>query len=664
MKKSDIRQVGKRTRQQSEAEMLKKLDDEKRKRKQGGNSSIELVMLDESEDDAEFIEDRNIGEDMEGKEVVSPNDEDDDNVGQNCLRSGNKSTRGLDYDGEKNEDFNGNENEIVSFSQEDSAEVEPDSDKDDKDYNGIFDAEDSEEESSESSKGVEEMSSKEESEELHADGVICRDNHGTHHSSKGTDSHKHKIEAPFKEGNEQVEEPTLPLKFTFGVEESTPAEKTKEEELDKLWAEFDMMLWSLNLTNNRTVEDEADISPEMEADTATLCLQGKHNFILDEEIGITCKYCGHVDLEIRYCVFSPVIIAPRSMLLSREAELLMWGVDIPFHYLNKKRFSDNENWPAMNFLKRVKHRRCSSASTCMVKLYYWKEENSILGISYGLFEKLAAEDKGKSRVRHIIEDDPVRKALLEFPGLLVLDEGCNRFSLTNPLGKVIDDGKEDARLKEVRKMIRTLVHVLKGTILQEKLPGLRESLYLPPLNLICKQLKSQFRWAKGKEVLYMDGALATHKQTLAINRAYKLGQDKIVYVYHLVTSGEEEKYCRQARKERYYNNEQQSLVFHDVFYIKKQNGRAAEDQAGSVISLTLFTTSPAIQWIGCQDRKEAALQQLPMVPDMVTVCADRFLCCEEKGCWNVGLQGPWESLSRRRCDNEEHNSQAEGQIES
>ncbi|KAJ6714904.1 SNF2 DOMAIN-CONTAINING PROTEIN CLASSY 4 [Salix viminalis] len=174
-------------------------------------------------------------------------------------------------------------------------------------------------------------------------------------------------------------------------------------------------------------------------------------------------------------------------------------------------------------------------------------------------------------------------------------------------------------------MIRTLVHV-QGTILQEKLPGLRGSLvilepissvsvhpsllkksseteelqvdchelkrlqknpntsvkthflmelnhlsksrnekvlvfcqYLPPLNLICKQQKSQFRWAKGKKVLYMDGALTTRinvnhfndpRKTQAISRAYKLGQDEILYSYHLVTSGEKEKYCRQARKER------------------------------------------------------------------------------------------------------------------
>lgn len=68
-------------------------------------------------------------------------------------------------------------------------------------------------------------------------------------------------------------------------------------------------------------------------------------------------------------------------------------------------------------------------------------------------------------------------------GLKENESSCNWFSLTNPLGKVIDDGMEDARLKEVRKMIRTLVHV-QGTILQEKLPVLRESLViLEPVGL-------------------------------------------------------------------------------------------------------------------------------------------------------------------------------------
>ncbi|KAJ6327221.1 hypothetical protein OIU78_014159 [Salix suchowensis] len=44
------------------------------------------------------------------------------------------------------------------------------------------------------------------------------------------------------------------------------------------------------------------------------------------------------------------------------------------------------------------------------------------------------------------------------------------------------------------------------------------------------------------------------------------------------------------------------------------------------------------------------------------------VCCEEEGCWNLGVQGLWESQSWwclhfehcQCCDSEEHNSQAEG----
>uniref|UniRef100_A0A6N2K5B8 Uncharacterized protein n=1 Tax=Salix viminalis TaxID=40686 RepID=A0A6N2K5B8_SALVM len=107
---------------------------------------------------------------------------------------------------------------------EDSAEVEPDSDTDDKDYNGIFDAEDSEEESSESSNCVVEMSSKEEWENLSEKTSTKRKRTCDYKEDEVVrilaDSILDQAEAPFKEGNEPVKEPTLPLKFTFGVEES------------------------------------------------------------------------------------------------------------------------------------------------------------------------------------------------------------------------------------------------------------------------------------------------------------------------------------------------------------------------------------------------------------------------------------------------------------
>ena len=403
----------------------------------------------------------------------------------------------------------------------------------------------------------------------------------------------------------------------------------------------------------------------------------------------------------------------------------------------------------------------------MVKLYSWKKERSILGISYKLFEELVSEEKSKTKISDTTGDDQVRKVLLELPGLLVLDEGhtprndrsriwkalskvqtqkriilsgtpfqnnfdelyntlClvnpkfadeisskrhrafpkrrgrkrntdarrNWASLTTAISKVTDDKLEAQRVEELRKMICKFVHVHKGGVLRERLPGLRDSLvilepvhlqktllenvkqingldhfemlyllsvlsvhpsllpeksvgtlelkfvdlielemlrskpeagvktkflmelirlcqarnekvlvfsqYLEPLNLVIKQLESNFSWIEGEDLLYMHGKLKIdERQTLikhfnnanskakvllastracseginlvgasrvvlldvvwnpsverqAISRAYRLGQEKVVYVYHLITSGtmEEEKYFCQVEKER------------------------------------------------------------------------------------------------------------------
>lgn len=461
-----------------------------------------------------------------------------------------------------------------------------------------------------------------------------------------------------------------------------------------------------------------------------------------------------------YPACRPVIIAPRTMLLTWEEEFKKWNVDIPFHNLNKLEYSGKENITALNFLRRISHQGQSAKSIRMVKLYSWKKDRSILGISYTLFEKLAGErvlaDQENKKVK--VQDYTkvqVRKILLELPGLLVLDEGHtprneqsliwkalskidterriilsgtpfqNNFKelyntlclvrpkfadriaveqyggfrgkrgrksnaargkwdlLTSSIGKIADD-----KVEELRAMIEPFVHIHKGTILQENLPGLKDSVvvlqpsdlqrrllesirekknplelgylvslisvhpsllpsderklffdqtklekiklnpdigvktkflmafirfsetmnekvlvfsqFLDPLTYLMDQLKYHFHWIVGKEVLYMDGQrdvkqrqssintfndpasqvrvlLASTKacsegislvgasrvilldvvwnpsvERQAISRAYRLGQRKVVYIYHLLTSGtmEEEKYCRQAKKDR------------------------------------------------------------------------------------------------------------------
>ncbi|KAF6163400.1 hypothetical protein GIB67_029249 [Kingdonia uniflora] len=126
------------------------------------------------------------------------------------------------------------------------------------------------------------------------------------------------------------------------------------------------------------------------------------------------------------------------------------------------------------------------------------------------------------------------------------------------------------------------------------------SQFIDPFILIKDQLQSLFNWTEGKEVLQMDGKqnvkirqkninlfndptsqakvlLASIKacreginligasrivlldvvwnpsvERQAISRAYRLGQKKVVYTYHLITAEtmEEDKYCRQVEKDR------------------------------------------------------------------------------------------------------------------
>ncbi|KAF3490185.1 hypothetical protein F2Q69_00053524 [Brassica cretica] len=165
----------------------------------------------------------------------------------------------------------------------------------------------------------------------------------------------------------------------------------------------------------------------------------------------------------------------------------------------------------------------------MVKLYSWRNKKSILGISYNLYEKLAGN-------RCAGEVQEFRKMLLELPGLLVLDEGhtprnhnsciwkvltevktekriilsgtpfqnnfkelSNVLCLTRPayadkissrlqdLTRLSQEGKngrfdEEVGISELKDMIAPFVHVHKGNILRESLPGLRDCVVMlnPP----------------------------------------------------------------------------------------------------------------------------------------------------------------------------------------
>lgn len=431
----------------------------------------------------------------------------------------------------------------------------------------------------------------------------------------------------------------------------------------------------------------------------------------------------------------PVIIAPRSMLLTWEDEFRKWRVDVPFHNLNNTMLSGKENSISHIFPNEPR----SNESKRMLKVYSWAKGSAILGVTYRLFEQLV-------RVKENKEGDMLRKVLLQVPDLVVLDEGhtprnddsliwkalskletprriilsgtpfqnnfdelyntlclvCPKLSdfssgsqlrhlrkrkaakkrwdrLTSSIGKNKND-----KIKELKRIIAPLVHVHNGSVLQERLPGLRSTLvylkptslqkkllsvipqkkfleednfmtrisvhpslakdlpdfseyrsevenlelnpnagvkteflfalirlsvshgekvivfsqYIAPMDLIKKQLKSVFDWVEGREVLHMDGEIDVHHRQASINtlndpksevkvllastracseginlvgasrvvlldvvwnpsvkrqaisRAYRLGQKKIVHVYHLISSTmEARKYACQVKKD-------------------------------------------------------------------------------------------------------------------
>lgn len=238
-----------------------------------------------------------------------------------------------------------------------------------------------------------------------------------------------------------------------------------------------------------------------------------------------------------YPTCRPVVIAPKGMLLTWESEFEKWNANIPFHNMNKEELSENENAFAAVIIAQTGGVALSREHIRWLKMCKWMRGGSILGISYQLFEKLTGEN-GRGE-----EKNKMRELLLKYPGLLVLDEGhtprndhsliwkaltkvengrCiilsgtpfqnnlvelyNILCLVNPsimncesscetankfarkrwrnLASCIDSKNRDDGLKKLKVMLDPFVHVHKGTILQESLPGLSDTLvFLKPTEL-------------------------------------------------------------------------------------------------------------------------------------------------------------------------------------
>ncbi|KAJ3671531.1 hypothetical protein LUZ60_007610 [Juncus effusus] len=98
----------------------------------------------------------------------------------------------------------------------------------------------------------------------------------------------------------------LPMVFSFDSEEERESEERESEEreeevreMNELWADYEFALESENIGvyhhDECLAKDDDDLATQF-----GYCPNGKHDFILDEQIGVVCKNCPFVSEEIRY----------------------------------------------------------------------------------------------------------------------------------------------------------------------------------------------------------------------------------------------------------------------------------------------------------------------------------------------------------------------------
>ncbi|XP_021765750.1 SNF2 domain-containing protein CLASSY 4-like [Chenopodium quinoa] len=98
----------------------------------------------------------------------------------------------------------------------------------------------------------------------------------------------------------------LPLKFKFGVEKLVVHEKSEDElEIESLFNDLDYSLRACNIGADKSTVynnnvDSEDVPSNDAISQEELCAKGKHYLIHDDEIGVICKFCSYVHLEIKH----------------------------------------------------------------------------------------------------------------------------------------------------------------------------------------------------------------------------------------------------------------------------------------------------------------------------------------------------------------------------
>ncbi|KAL0346525.1 UNVERIFIED_CONTAM: SNF2 domain-containing protein CLASSY 4 [Sesamum calycinum] len=95
----------------------------------------------------------------------------------------------------------------------------------------------------------------------------------------------------------------LPLKFRFEDEITTSVEKSEFDlNVERLFDEMELCLTygDMDFNGYHEVAKDTTNSPDHEANQHARCSKGKHQLIEDDEIGVICKYCFHIELEAKH----------------------------------------------------------------------------------------------------------------------------------------------------------------------------------------------------------------------------------------------------------------------------------------------------------------------------------------------------------------------------
>ncbi|KAJ0764505.1 putative DNA helicase chromatin remodeling SNF2 family [Helianthus annuus] len=189
----------------------------------------------------------------------------------------------------------------------------------------------------------------------------------------------------------------------------------------------------------------------------------------------------------------PLVLAPKTTLYTWYKEIIKWKIPIPVYQIHGGQTYREE--VLRNKLKLApglpRNQDVMHVLDCLEKIQKWLTTPSVLLMGYTSFLTLTREDSNYAHRQYMA------KVLRQCPGILILDEGHNPRSTKS-------------RLRKGLMKVDT------------------------PLRVIL--LDSEWNPSKSKQ---------------AIARAFRPGQDKVVYVYQLLATGtlEEEKHSRTTWKE-------------------------------------------------------------------------------------------------------------------